>query len=325
MKSGAPQYDLFGATTDVVEPAPVAAEDRELAAALPAGLRLGTMSWSYPGWRGQVYAAGASPKRLAAHGLSAYAQHPLLGAVEIDRSYYDPLSAHDLRGFADQVPDDFRFLVKAHEDCSVARYPLHARYGKRRGEQNPRYLDPAYAIDAVIGPIVDGLGSKLGAVLFQFPPHDADAPERFARELRGFLERLPKGVVYAIELRNAELLTDSYAATLADSGAVHCHNVWSAMPPLLGQVRRVSPRARSPLIVRWLLRAGDRYAGALARAAPFDRLIGEDPENRAAVAHLVVQAARHQVPTLVLVDNKAEGCAPESIRRLARGIVDKGR
>ena len=48
---------------------------------------------------------------LAKNGLSAYAQHPLLRCVGIDRSFYRPLTEAQYARYAGQVPDDFRFVV----------------------------------------------------------------------------------------------------------------------------------------------------------------------------------------------------------------------
>jgi hypothetical protein len=134
---------------------------------------------------------------------------------------------------------------------------------------------------------------------------------------------LPKGVTYAVELRNPELLTPAYATALAQGGAVHCHNAWGEMPSVLEQARAVPPIARRPLIVRWLFPPGDSYAAASERLAPFDRIVLEDPMRREAIARLVANALRHDVPALVLVNNDAEGCAPESISRLAHAIAER--
>ena len=51
-------------------------------------------------------------------------------------------------------------------------------------------------------------------------------------------------------------------------------------------------------------------------------MLAKDPENLAAVTRLVRGGARHGVPTLVAVDNKAEGCAPETIVRLAQALAE---
>jgi uncharacterized protein YecE (DUF72 family) len=314
------QENLFDLPPPQLDAATFAPELAALGSRMPSLLRLGGMSWSYRGWVGHVYGVDVSDKRLAAHGLTAYGKHPLLRMVEIDRSYYEPLPPDVLRGFAEQVPDDFMFWVKAHEDIVVARYPEHARYGMKRGAHNPRFLDPVYARDAVIKPLVEGLGHKLGGLLLQFPPQDASEPTRFAARLGAFLGGLPTGVQYAVELRNPELLTRAYADALESAGAVHCHNLWTAMPSLHAQARVIPPAARRPLLIRWLLKAGHRYEDAGAAYAPFHRIVEADLDTRQAVAQLVVRALRHAVPVHVLIDNKAEGCAPESIVALAHAI-----
>jgi uncharacterized protein YecE (DUF72 family) len=258
------QRALFARPSSGLEPAAPRPEHQALAARLPPTIRLGTMSWSFPGWMGKVYANGAPKTRLAARladrGLPAYAAHPLLRTVEIDRTYYEAPAVDFFRARAAEVPDDFRFLVKAHEDCTVFRFPTHARYGKKRGESNPRFLDAAYAADAVVGPTVEGLGAAAGPLLFQFPPQPLDdAPETFAARLHDFLRRLPRGPTYAVELRNAELLTPEYGAALLDGGALHCHNAWSAMPTVH------STGARDP--------AGGAAAAGAALAASAGRFL----------------------------------------------------
>jgi uncharacterized protein YecE (DUF72 family) len=317
------QATLFELPSERLEAAPPRPEHAQLAAQLPAEVRLGTMSWTFPGWRGIVYAANARAERLAAEGLTAYAQHPLLRAVELDRSYYDPPSSESLRELAEQVPEDFRFVVKAHQACTIQRFPQHARYGKKRGEANALFLDAGYASEVVIGPSVEGLSGKLSALLFQFSPEDFGAPHVFAERLQRFLEALPKGIPYAVELRNPVLLSAAYATALSAGGGVHCHNAWGEMPSVLAQAKALPPVARRPLIVRWLFPPGDSYAAASERLAPFDRIVLEDPIRREAIARLVANALRHDVPALVLVNNDAEGCAPESIYRLARAIAQR--
>ena len=85
----------------------------ELAAVLPPNLRLGTSSWTFPGWTGLVWDREYSDPDLSRHGLTAYAKHPLLRTVGIDRSFYRPMTAEQFARHAAQVPDDFRFVVKA--------------------------------------------------------------------------------------------------------------------------------------------------------------------------------------------------------------------
>ena len=312
---------LFEPAPQVVAAAPIRAEHRQLAAQLPDDVRIGAMTWSYRGWLGHVYARDASEQELARHGLTACAQHPLLRLAELDRTYYAPLSAAEFRAYAQQVPASFRFLVKAHELCTIKRFPMHPRYGSSRGLDNALFLDAQYARRAVIEPVLEGLGDRLLALLWQFSPQDAREPRAFAHALHAFLRSLPAGVSHAVELRNSELLTTEYGSALADTGAIHCHNAWTAMPSVIEQARALPASARRPLLMRWLLRPNERFEQARTRYLPFDRIVEEDVTTREQIAMLIARAHAHGVPSYVFVDNKAEGCAPESIVRLARSVV----
>jgi len=309
------QLDLFG-PAPAVGPAPVPSALAEVAARLPALVRLGTSSWSFPGWTGIVWDRLAKPARLARDGLRAYGRHPLLRAVGIDRTYYAPVDAATFAGWAAQVPRDFRFLVKA----PAALTSLHAE-----GAPNPRFLDASWARDVVVGPAVEGLGERLGVILLQLPPQDArglGGPAAFATRLHHFLTALPPGPVYAVELRNAELLTGGYGNMLADAGACHCYNVHPTMPDLRAQTRTVDPRRSRALVVRWMLARHLGYEAARARYQPFDRLADDDPTTRSAIAGLCLGAVARRQPALVIANNKAEGSAPLSVFRLAERIVE---
>jgi len=329
MRRNPGQLDLFGGSPPPATPAregvaaaEPSAEVAAVAARLPARVRLGTSSWSFPGWAGIVYGRAESQGRLAREGLAAYARHPLLRTVGIDRTFYGPLEARELAAYAAAVPADFRFLVKAHELCTLARFPAHARYGAQRGQANALFLDPRHAEDAVVAPAVDGLGGKLGPIVFQFPPQDVAAlggADRFADKLHDFLRRLPRGPLYAVELRNAELLRPAYLEALAAEGACHCVNAHPSMPGVEAQARLALQGAPPALVVRWMLHRGFSYEGARDRYAPFDRLRDEDPQTREAIARA---CAGTSLPCFVVINNKAEGSAPLSALALAARLVE---
>ena len=121
-----PQLDLFGDASDparrshAVHPAQPDRHVLELAERLPAAIRLGTSSWHFPGWARLVYDHAAEERVLARDGLSAYAQHPLLRCVSLDRTFYAPIGVSQYRAYADQVPGGFRFMVKAPLRCTAA-------------------------------------------------------------------------------------------------------------------------------------------------------------------------------------------------------------
>lgn len=318
------QLHLFGApppaATDELRGV-VTDEDRELASKLPEGLRLGTSSWSFQGWQDVVYDRRASPQRLSREGLRAYAENPLFRTVGVDRAHYQPLTTAQWVEHAEQVPDDFRFLVKAHEWCTLARFPKHARYGHRANQPNGFFLDPHYAVDEVVGPTVDGLGDKLGVLLFQFAAQDwrpIGGHDGFCDALYAFLSKLPPGPTYAVEVRNDRLLTPRFADALAASGAMPCLGGVGTMPDLDEQYRKTPADIAPTLVLRWMLRKGLTYDSAARRYRPFNRLAEPDPGTRALVAGLIRARPR---PTFVIVNNKAEGCSPASIRELARHLA----
>jgi len=243
--------------------------------------------------------------------------------VGVDRTFYGPVPVETFRAWAEAVPDDFRFLVKAHEALTLPRFPLHERYGARRGEENPTFLDPAYARDAVVAPMLEGLGSKAGPLLFQFPPQDVQAlggPRRFADRLHAFLAALPPGALYAVELRNRELYTSDVADVLEDVGAIPVLTAWGNLPPLSQQAWRLRARAASTLVVRWMLPPQLGYEEARELYWPFDRLVNENPTVRNEIADLAVEAISQGRPAYVSINNKAEGSAPVSVERLAVAI-----
>lgn len=327
------QLDLFGGAPTPVAPrgqgvgaAEVSPALFELARRLPPTLFMGTSSWSNPGWAGIVFDQPYAVDRLARGGLAAYAEHPLLRMVGVDRSYYAPLTPGELARYADSVPEGFRFLMKAHEAVTTAFYPRHARYGVRRGRASEEFLDPAYARFKIIDPFVQVMGERGGPILFQFAPQDVaglGGPRRFAERLHRFLLALPRGPLYAVELRNAELVCPEYGDALADVGACHCVNVFPGMPAPHLQASRAGIDRGPALVIRWMLQPSLTYDQARALFEPFDRLALEDPVHRAALADLIVDAARIAKPTYFIANNKAEGSSPLTIIRLAEAIVQR--
>ena len=319
------QGDLFGVTSDVdpVGAVDVAPDLLDLRHQLPAALRLGTSSWSFPGWAGIVYARRVGEQLLARDGLRAYAKHPLLGAVSVDRSFYAPMTSQEFARYADKVPTDFRFVVKAH---AAVITPIDRHDKRATAPEQNHFLDSDYAIDRVINPAVAGLGERLGAILFQFSPLSVRytrEPQRFVSALGDFLERLPRGPQYAVEIRNREFLTRDYTDALARSGVTHCFNVHPRMPDVLQQADLLGPAASlsGTVVVRWMLHPTQEYQAARERYFPFDRLIDPDPRSRTAITQLLQRLQTQGNDTIVIANNKAEGSAPLSLLALAREVV----
>ena len=304
-----------------VLPAAVSDEVRGLAAGMPAGVFMGTSSWSFPGWKGLIYEGEHTTAALARRGLSAYAAHPMLRSVGLDKTYYAPIPESEYAHLRESVPAGFRFLVKAHS--AIMQPTVSAGGGWKRNEL---FLDAGYAADMVVEPAVRGLGAACGPILFQFSPMrlrergaGALTPERVLDRLEVFLSRLPRRTdasagFYAVEIRNPELLTERYARMLAEFGVSHGFCAHPAMPGgIARQMEVVGDRVGPAAVCRWLLHEGETYEGTRERYAPFDRIVDDDPAVRGSVVGLVEQAVRLGRLAWLIVNNKAEGSAPQSV------------
>ena len=302
---------------------------KALGQAIPAGVYLGTSSWSFPGWAGTVYGASYSDVQLARRGLGAYASHPLLRTVGIDRTFYAPISESAFRSYAKQareVAPGFRFLVKSPMLFTGPRL----RSDEAGWTNNAAFLNASLATAQFVLPATQGLGDACGPLVFQFPPLGPKftrAPQKFADALAEFLIALPKlsgPAFYAVEVRDPELLTADYLAALCAGGATHCIAIHARMPQACEQARFWRESGRLPLVIRWSLHSGLKYEAAKERYAPFNALVDEDPEGRAQVATLALAATRARQETFIIVNNKAEGSAPLTIRKLSELIADYG-
>lgn len=330
--------DLFDAPHGAVSPArrakaadvvPVGADAAlaELALAVPPLLHLGTSSWSFPGWKGLVWGGEYSESMLAKQGLAAYAKHPLLRTVSLDRSFYRPLSSSQYAAFAAQVPEHFRFVVKAPSLVTDAM----VRGGEGRTMQsNPAFLDPALAIGEFVTPAIEGLGQRIGALVFQLSPLPrawlARLPEFFTRleTMLAALPPLPAGATVAVEVRDAQLLVPEFAALLKRSGATYCVGLHAKMPPIEGQLPMLRALWPGPLVCRWNLHrkhGAYGYEAAKSLYEPFDRLVDPDPETRDVLARVIVATVAAGFHSFVTINNKAEGCAPLSVQELAKAVA----
>jgi len=138
-------------------------------------LLAGTSGFSYKEWVGEFYPDKLAAKSMLAH----YATR--LPIVEINNTFYRMPNAASIQGWRSQVPDSFRFAIKAPRRIS------HIKRLRDCGEEL-RFLLSALA----------DLSPCLGSTLVQLPPH-AKCDEA---ALAGFLRDVPEGLRVAFEFRN---------------------------------------------------------------------------------------------------------------------------
>jgi uncharacterized protein YecE (DUF72 family) len=158
-------------------------------------LRAGTSGFSYAPWKSTFYPEGLPAKRWLAY----YAER--LPAVEINNTFYRMPKASVLAGWAEQVPQEFRFAVKASKRIT------HIKRLKEVGDE------VGYLVT-----VLAALGPKLGAVLFQLPPNlKLDLPR-----LEAFHGLLAGRVPAAFEFRHPSWQEPAVAELLRAHGAALC-------------------------------------------------------------------------------------------------------
>lgn len=296
-------------------------EDAALAARLPAHVRLGPSSWSFPGWRGIVWQEPHSEAQLAEEGLAALSRHPLFGTVGVDRGFYTPVPPEAWRRYRAQLATAPGFLLvpKAWSEVTTAVFPHHPRYGDKAGKPNPGFLDATITREQIVEPYLAEVGPHAGPIVFEIPPFPATPADarRVADALDDFFAALPRSGRYAVEIRSRALLTPRYLRVLANHGVGHVLNYWSAMPSV-GEQLTLPGILTAPFVVsRLMLPPGERYDERRAAMAPFDRVVDPQPDMRADVVALIRRAAEEGREVFVIVNNKAEGSAPLTVRALA--------
>ena len=291
----------------------------------PENVRLGTSSWAYEGWQGQIYRQAYPKNRFAKDCLREYAAYEyggrrLFRTVGVDHSFYRPPTAAQWASAAAQVPDDFRICSKVWEELTIPAYADHPRYGLKAGRANPRFLDAALFAEMVLASLREGLGGRAGPLIFEFQRTGLE-PAAFVAALDRFLAALPGGQPYAVEVRNPQILGPRYADMLRAHRVAHVYNHWTFMPPLAAQHEKLGRRFTAECsVVRLLTPLGLAHADAVRRYAPYNRLVAPQPRMRADVLTLIRQAVEDGTAIYVLANNRAEGNAPMTIQALANGL-----
>jgi uncharacterized protein YecE (DUF72 family) len=156
---------------------------------------VGTSGYSYKEWKGSFY-----PEKLAAKDMLPYYASKL-HAVELNNTFYRMPKPEMVTSWKEQVPDNFRFSVKASQRIT---------HFKRLKEAD---AETKYMLDTV-----STLQDRLGVVLFQLPPNMKKDLER----LDNFLKMLPPTIPATFEFRHPTWFDDEVLALLRSHNRPLC-------------------------------------------------------------------------------------------------------
>jgi uncharacterized protein YecE (DUF72 family) len=301
----------------------------ELAAWAARGAHLGTSSWKYPGWRGQLYTddryiwrGSYSQSRFERLCLAEYAE--VFKTVCVDAAYYRFPDARFVESTFGATPADFLFGLKVTDRITVKHFPNLPRFGGEAGCANPDFLNPEMFNTCFIDPIKD-YRHRVGLLIFEFSKFHAEdyqAGREFVQDLDQFLGVLPPVFPYGVEIRNRNFLRPEYFEVLTRHGVAHIYNSWQDMPPVGEQLSLPGSRTSETLCgARMLLRPGRRYEEAVKAFSPYSEIKDPYPEGQddaAQVLRSVVQSGG-KTRGFIYVNNRFEGNALHTIA----GILEK--
>ena len=196
----------------------------------------GTSGFSYKEWKGSFY-----PEKLPASDMLSY-YSSRLSAVEINNTFYRMPRESVVEGWAAQVPDSFRFVIKA------SRRITHFKRLKGAEEETGYLLQT-----------VGLLGDRLGAVLFQLPPNMKQDLDRLDHFLAGLGD--PGRTVF--EFRHTSWFEEATYDCLREHGAALCTadtdeedgQIVETAP--WGYLRLRRTEYREGALAEWAARVGD--------------------------------------------------------------------
>ncbi len=155
----------------------------------------GTSGFSYKEWIGNFY-----PEKIKAGQMLEYYSSKL-GVVEINNTFYRMPKKEVVEKWGHETPDGFLFSIKA------SRRITHMKRLAAVEEETGYLLEN-----------IKGLGAKLGAVLFQFPPYFKKNAER----LNDFLKILPSELPAVFEFRDDSWYDGEISGLLSGRNFIFC-------------------------------------------------------------------------------------------------------
>ena len=284
------------------------------------GVYFGTSSWKYEGWLSSIYTheryvtrGKFSRKKFEDQCLREYAEtFPVVGG---DFSFYQFPTPEYWAKLFHGLPATFGFGLKVPEEITVKRWPGHARYGNRAGRPNEHFLDVAH-FDRAFTRVLQPHRNHVAVMMFEFgtfSPADFPRVADFIESLERFLQALPAGWRYAVEIRNKDYLVPDYFTVLARYNVAHVFNAWTWMPRIADQMALANAFTADFVVVRALLSKGRAYEQAVKQFAPYQEIQQPDHSTRDALRQVVDRAQRIGQRAYMFVNNRLEGNAPATI------------
>jgi len=253
-------------------------------------LRLGTSSWSSEDWVGSFYPPGTKSSDF----LGVYTQH--LDTVEVDSTYYRIPSESMVRNWRARTPPGFTFAAKFPQVITHEKVLHDCR------EELANFLRAMSLLE-----------DRLGPLLLQFPYFNKKTfagPEDFLARLTPFLDELPSGFQFALEVRNKYFVNARLLDVLRKKRVALALIDHPWMTPISQLVNsKLDLITADFAYIRWL---GDRK-GIEEKTKHWDRIIIDREEEMRVWIPVVRQLLKRRIQVMGYFNNHYAGFGPGSI------------
>jgi uncharacterized protein YecE (DUF72 family) len=263
-----------------------------------ADIRLGTSAFTAAGWPGTFYPEDLPEREY----LTYYAQH--FDTVEVDSTFYRTPALSTVKGWYSKTPKGFLFAAKV---------PQKITHEKMLADCD---VDMAEFLK-----VMDALGEKLGPLLFQFGYFNRKAfvgVNDFLSRLVPFLEKLPKQLKFAVEIRNKNWLVPQFVEALRSRGIALALIDQSWMPRPLDWFEKFDPITADFTYVRWL---GDRK-GIEEQTKVWDKIMVDRRAELSEWAEILGKVHKRKIQIFAYANNHYAGYSPATVE-MFRGLWRK--
>lgn len=278
------------------------------------GYLIGTCSWNFDDWVGLVY---SDRQRRAVDYLPEYARR--FTTAEIDSWFYRIPDRRSVSEYLASVPPGFSFTCKVPQEITLT-------HQRRRRRSDPLEVNPGFlSVERFMRFLeaVEPLLPRLDAIMFEFEylnRSKMDGLPQFLDALGPFLDRIPSGLPYAVEPRNANYLEPQWFSFLLEHHSAHVFSQKRYMPDVweVYEAHRSTIDRMQRSVIRLL--GGDRAAIEAQTGGTWNKVVLQRPLEKQRIAGMVASMVG-TLFTIISVNNHYEGCAPATVSDLKQLIT----
>lgn len=280
-------------------------------------LNIGTCSWKYDSWKGLVYSDSDNINYL-----QEYSQH--YNTVEVDQWFWSLFKGDKVvlprpdvvREYAKSVPHDFTFSIKVPNSITLTHH--YNKDKKAPLQANPYFLSNEL-MDRFVSSL-EPLHGRIACLMFQFEylnKQKMESLDMFLDQFHEFVQNLPYGLTYCVEIRNPNYLKAEYFKFLEESDLIHIFLQGYYMPSIFGLYEKFQQYINKMSVIR--LHGADRKGIEKVTGNSWDKVVAPQDDDIENLRVMLEKMSDRNVEAFVYVNNHFEGAAPRTIERIING------